>query len=85
MPLPSREWPGLYTAALGGGPSTLEQFLGGSAGLSSATVTRLTKQWQADHAAFQERDLSASDYVYVWADGVHPKVRSGRPAPACWS
>ena len=53
----------------------MEQFLGSSAGLSSATVTRLTRQCTADHAAFQRRDLAGSVYVYVWADGVHPKVR----------
>ncbi len=53
----------------------LEQFLGSSAGLSPATVTRLTTQWQADHRAFGERDLSATDYVYVWADGVHLRIR----------
>jgi putative transposase len=35
-----------------------EQFLGGTAGLSPATVTRLTKQWQDDHATFRDRDLS---------------------------
>ncbi|CAG6395269.1 transposase [Actinacidiphila cocklensis] len=26
-------------------------------------------------AAFQRRDVAGSDYVYVWADGVHPKIR----------
>lgn len=41
-------------------------------------MTRLTKQWQDDHAAFQQRDLADSDYVYVRADGVHPKVRLGQ-------
>ncbi|MFE0726466.1 MULTISPECIES: IS256 family transposase [Streptomyces] len=56
----------------------MEQFLGSAAGLSPATVTRLTKQWSDDHAAFQDRHLSGSDYVYVWADGVHPKVRLGQ-------
>ncbi len=56
----------------------LEQFLGGTAGLSPATVTRLTKQWSDDHAAFQDRDLSDRDFLYVWADGVHPKVRLGQ-------
>ncbi|MDH6120379.1 putative transposase [Kitasatospora sp. GAS204A] len=59
------------------GPA-LEQFLGGTAGLSPATVTRLTKQWSDDLAGFQERDLSDRDFVYVWADGVHPKVRLGQ-------
>jgi putative transposase len=53
----------------------LEQFLGNSAGLSPATVTRLTAQWQADHAAFQDRDLSQTDYVYVWVDGIHLRIR----------
>ncbi|MFH9552682.1 IS256 family transposase [Streptomyces sp. NPDC017435] len=53
----------------------LEQFLGSSAGLSPATITRLTVQWQADHKAFMNRDLSATDYRYVWADGVHLRIR----------
>lgn len=56
----------------------LEQFLGSSSGLSAATVTRLTAQWQADLKAFGERDLSATDYVYVWADGIHLRIRGGR-------
>jgi putative transposase len=60
----------------------LEQFLGSAAGLSPATVTRLTIQWQADHAAFGERDLSKLDYVYVWADGVHLRIRPGE-SKAC--
>ncbi len=41
-------------------------------------MTRLTRQWQDDHAAFQNRDLSQTDYVYVWADGLHPKVGLGQ-------
>ncbi|MFJ4126551.1 IS256 family transposase [[Kitasatospora] papulosa] len=53
----------------------LEQFFGSSAGLSPTTVTRLTTQWQADHQAFRERGLSATDYVYVWADGIHVRIR----------
>ncbi|MFE9976180.1 IS256 family transposase [Streptomyces hirsutus] len=72
--------PLLYLHGLSSGDfvPALEQFLGSSAGLSAATVNRLTKQWQDDHAAFQRRDLSESDYVYVWADGLHPKVRLGQ-------
>lgn len=41
----------------------LEQFLGSVAGLSPASVSRLTQQWHADHAAFMDRDLSQVDYV----------------------
>ncbi len=48
-------------------------------------MTRLTKQWRPSHAAFGDRDLSAADYVYVWADGVHPKVRLGQAHCASWS
>ena len=53
----------------------LQQFLGTSSGLSAATITRLTTQWQDEARAFADRDLSAVDYVYVWADGVHLNVR----------
>ncbi|MGW2962755.1 IS256 family transposase [Streptomyces sp. NPDC001220] len=69
--------PLLYLHGLSSGDfvPALEQFLGSSAGLSPATVTRLTTQWQADHAAFMDRDLSDVDYVYVWADGIHLNVR----------
>ncbi|MEU3283351.1 IS256 family transposase [Streptomyces antibioticus] len=72
--------PLLYLHGLSSGDfvPAMEHFLGSSAGLSPATVTRLTKQWQDDHTAFQQRDMSGSDYVYVWADGVHPKVRLGQ-------
>lgn len=79
-PKVSEVLPLLYLHGLSSGDfvPALEQFLGSAAGLSPATVTRLTKQWSDDHAAFQQRDLADSDYVYVWADGVHPKVRLGQ-------
>ena len=53
----------------------LEQFLGTGAGLSPPVITRLTTQWQTEAKAFDERSLQDSDYVYVWADGIHLKVR----------
>src|SRR4051795_11268486 len=56
------------------GPA-LEQFLGSAAGLSAATITRLTTQWQDDAEAFTKRSLTDTDYVYVWVDGIHLKVR----------
>ncbi|MFL5994487.1 MAG: IS256 family transposase [Streptomyces sp.] len=69
--------PLLYLHGLSSGDfvPVLEQFLGSSASLSPATVTRLTTHWQTDRTAFQDRDLSATDYVYVWADGVHLRIR----------
>lgn len=47
----------------------LQQFLGTSSGLSAATITRLTAQWQDEARAFADRDLSTADYVYVWPTG----------------
>ena len=69
--------PLLYLHGLSSGDfvPALEQFLGTSAGLSAATVTRLTAQWQADYKAFASRDLSGVDYVYLWADGIHVNIR----------
>ena len=54
----------------------LEQFLGSDAGLSAATITRLTTQWQDEARAFNTRSLAGTDYVYCWVDGIHLKVRS---------
>jgi len=53
----------------------LEQFLGTDAGLSASTITRLTTQWQDEARAFGARSLAGTDYVYVWVDGIHLKVR----------
>lgn len=53
----------------------LEQFLGSGAGLSASTITRLTSQWQDEAKTFAGRDLSGTDYVYLWVDGIHLKVR----------
>jgi transposase-like protein len=56
------------------GPA-LEQFLGSDQGLSASTITRLTTQWQDEARAFNGRSLAGTDYVYVWVDGIHLKVR----------
>ena len=53
----------------------LGQFLGSSAGLSAAVITRLTEQWQAGQRAFAARGLSGAGYVYLWADGIHVNIR----------
>jgi len=53
----------------------LQQFLGSDAGLSASTITRLTSQWQEEAAAFNTRSLAGTDYVYMWVDGIHLKVR----------
>jgi transposase-like protein len=53
----------------------LAEFFGSEAGLSASTIQRLTRAWGEQLAAFQQRDLSQVDYVYLWADGVHCNVR----------
>ncbi|WP_459958450.1 transposase, partial [Mycobacterium avium] len=63
---------GLSTSDFG---PALEQFLGSGAGLSASAITRLTGQWQGEAHAFGQRDLSGTDYVYLWVDGIHLKVR----------
>jgi len=63
---------GLSTSDFG---PALEHFLGSGAGLSATTITRLTAQWQDEARTFAARDLSGSDYVYLWVDGIHLKVR----------
>jgi len=69
--------PLLYLHGLSSGDFTpaLEGFFGSAAGLSPATVTRLTGQWQDEARAFNARSLAEVDYVYVWVDGIHVKVR----------
>ncbi len=46
-----------------------------AAGLSASAIGRLKDGWQDEHAAWQQRDLSARRYVYVWADGIHLQAR----------
>jgi putative transposase len=69
--------PLLYLHGLSSGDfaPALAQFLGTGAGLSASAITRLTGQWQDEARAFAARDLSGVDYVYLWVDGIHLKVR----------
>jgi putative transposase len=46
-----------------------------AAGLSATTITRLTAGWEAEYHTWRRRDLHEVDYVYVWVDGVHFRVR----------
>ncbi len=69
--------PLLYLHGLSSGDfgPALEQFLGTGAGLSATSITRLTAQLRDEAKALGTRDLSSSDYVYLWVDGIHLKVR----------
>jgi transposase-like protein len=43
--------------------------------LSPAVITRLTATWADEYTRWQDRELSARHYVYVWADGVYLQAR----------
>jgi putative transposase len=73
----------LYGLSTGDFVPALEAFFGSAAGLSAAAVGRLLAAWQADYQAFGRRDLSDRDYVYVWADGVHFRVRLEQARLCC--
>ncbi len=44
-------------------------------GLSPNVIVRLKEQWCSEYEHWSKRDLSDKQYVYVWADGIHAKVR----------
>jgi transposase-like protein len=70
--------PILYLRGLSTGDfqSALPVLLGKEAGgLSPTTITRLTAGWETEYHAWRRRDLRDVDYVYVWVDGVHFRVR----------
>jgi putative transposase len=46
-----------------------------SAGLSPSVISRMLSVWEEEYRAFRERDLSERDYVYVWVDGIHFRIR----------
>jgi transposase-like protein len=46
-----------------------------AAGLSPATITRMTNVWTKDYEQFKRRSLKDKDFVYIWVDGVHFKIR----------
>jgi putative transposase len=78
--------PVLYLHGLSSGDyfvPALEEFFGTEGGLSSATIIRLTEQWQKERESFMSRDLSLRDYVYVWVDGIHTGVRLGSDDRLC--
>ncbi len=66
--------PWLYLKGVSSGDfqAALSALLGPDApNLSGDTILRLRKVWQAELSAFERRDLSAQNYVYIWADGVY--------------
>jgi putative transposase len=48
--------------------------------LSLSVIARRRREWEANYAGWQKRDLSTRRYVYVWADGVYLQARMERQA-----
>ena len=44
-------------------------------GLSASTIVRLKNVWQTEWQDFSKRSLKDTQYVYVWADGIHFNIR----------
>ena len=62
----------------------LEGLLGEDAsGLSPSTISRLCKEWEANHERFRKRLLSFCPYAYLFVDGVHVSVRLGEDPKLC--
>ena len=70
--------PVLYLRGLSTGDfqEALAALLGKEApNLSPAVIARLKSAWEGEYRRWQQRDLSARHYVYVWADGVYLQAR----------
>src|ERR1700680_604815 len=70
--------PVLYLRGISAGDfqEALAALLGKDApNLSAAVIARLKSEWDDEYQRWQDRDLSARQYVYVWADGVYLQAR----------
>jgi len=70
--------PWLYLKGIssGGFQEALQALVGEKAkGLSPNVIVRLKEQWTEEYEEWERRDLTGKQYVYVWADGIHAKVR----------
>jgi putative transposase len=52
-------------------------------GFSATTVTRLKESWEQDFKAWNARDLTGKNYVYIWVDGIHFNIRLGEQDRQC--
>ena len=70
--------PWLYLKGISTGDfsEALAALLGAEApGLSASTITRLKEIWGGDAERWQQRDLTAKRYVYLWVDGIYFSAR----------
>jgi len=78
--------PVLYLRGLSTGdfrPALLQLLGEDAAGLSPSTISRLCKDWEAEHERFRTRSLRFHRYAYLFVDGVHVSVRLGEDDRLC--
>jgi len=69
-------WLYLKGVSTGDFPEALQALLGPAAeGLSATNICRLKRVWEDEWKDWSRQDLSAKQYVYVWADGIHFNIR----------
>lgn len=69
-------WLYLKGVSTGDFQEALQSLVGEKAkGLSPNVIVRLKQQWGEEYDQWCQRDLSEKQYVYLWADGIHVKVR----------
>lgn len=70
--------PILYLRGLSTGdfaPALQELFGEAAKGFSPTSIVRFKQVWEAEYQAWQKRDLSGTEYLYWWVDGVTFPVR----------
>jgi transposase-like protein len=69
-------WLYLKGISTGGFQEALAALLGPDCpGLAATTITRLKSVWEDEYEQWSKQSLAGKEYVYVWADGIHSKIR----------
>lgn len=77
-------WLYLKGVSTGNFSEALSALIGaGVPGFSATTVTRLKVAWEGEYKAWNTRDLSGKNYVYLWVDGIYFNIRLGERDRPC--
>ena len=69
-------WLYLKGVSTGDFSEALQALVGEQAkGLSANVIVKLKETWSQEYEEWTRRDLTGKEYVYIWADGIHVKVR----------
>jgi hypothetical protein len=73
-------WLSLKGVSTGDFGEALESLIGPSAkGFSPNVIVRLKERWSGEYDEWSRRDLTGKQYVSVWADGIHVRIRLEDP------